>query len=121
MNDLRLLIACVAVSLAATSPAMGQSRGELLYATHCIACHTTELHWRDQRSARDWRGLKAQVRRWQDAASLAWDDRDILEVTRYLNESIYQFEQTDEAASSSIRVPQRPRSSQSRSALPRSP
>ena len=73
---------------------MAQSRGELLYTTHCISCHTTEMHWRDKRSASDWPTLKAQVRRWQDAASLAWGDGDILDVTRYLNETIYHFEQT---------------------------
>lgn len=38
--------------------------------------------------------LKVQVRRWQDAASLAWSDDDILEVSRYLNESIYHFAQS---------------------------
>lgn len=28
--------------------AHAQSRGELLYATHCITCHTSEMHWRDK-------------------------------------------------------------------------
>jgi hypothetical protein len=40
------------------------------------------------------------VRRWQDAASLAWSDGDILEVSRYLNESIYRFERPANPASS---------------------
>ena len=74
--------------------ACAESRGELLYATHCIACHTSEMHWRDNRVATDWPSLKAQVRRWQGVASLAWTERDILEVTQYLNESIYRFKQT---------------------------
>jgi mono/diheme cytochrome c family protein len=70
------------------------SRGELLYTTHCISCHTTQMHWRDKRVANDWNGLKKQVRRWQDASSLAWNESDITEVSRYLNDSIYHFEQT---------------------------
>lgn len=74
--------------------AWAESRGELLYATHCIACHTTQMHWRDNRIATDWPSLTAQVRRWQGTASLAWTERDILEVARYLNDSIYHFEQT---------------------------
>jgi mono/diheme cytochrome c family protein len=80
--------------------AMAQSRGELLYTTHCISCHTTEMHWRDNRSAVNWAGLNFQVRRWQDAASLGWSDADILDVSRYLNETIYHFEKTANPVSS---------------------
>ena len=96
----RTLITWLACLLGVSS-AVAQSRGELLYTTHCIACHTTEVHWRDNRSAKDWPSLKAQVRRWQDAASLAWGDSDILDVSRYLNETIYHFEQTVDPVSSS--------------------
>jgi hypothetical protein len=71
----------------------------LLYTTHCIACHSTEVHWRDKRSASDWASLAVQVRRWQEAASLAWSETDIREVSRYLNESIYHFERTADLAS----------------------
>jgi mono/diheme cytochrome c family protein len=86
-------LAVVALSLVADASAGAQSRGELLYATHCIACHTTQMHWRDNRTASDWPSLQAQVRRWQGAASLGWTEGDILAVTRYLNDSIYRFEQ----------------------------
>lgn len=97
---LRVLIAVLVDSLIAAPSAMAQSRGELLYTTHCISCHTTEMHWRDKRSASNWASLKVQVRRWQGAASLAWSDGDILDVSRYLNESIYHFEQPADAVSS---------------------
>jgi hypothetical protein len=93
---------------------MAQSRGELLYTTHCIACHTTEMHWRDKRVASDWPALVAQVRRWQDAASLAWSDGDILEVSRYLNEAIYHFGQTAGPVSSYSRGVNEPVSKLSR-------
>ena len=96
---MRAPIAVLACSLFATAPAMAQSRGELLYATHCIACHTTEVHWRDHRSATYWPALKAQVRRWQDAGSLAWSDSDILAVSRYLNDSVYHFDRSADVAS----------------------
>jgi len=85
------------------SSAMSQSRGELLYSAHCISCHSTQMHWRDKRSANNWSTLKVQVRRWQDAASLAWSDADILEVSRHLNETIYHFEQTADTVSSFCR------------------
>lgn len=28
-------------------------RGELLYATHCIACHSDKVHWRDKKLVTD--------------------------------------------------------------------
>ena len=67
-------------------------RGELLYSTHCIACHNTQKHWREKKVATDWGSLMAQVRRWQAAAMLQWPEEDVLEVTRYLNDTFYRFE-----------------------------
>ncbi|MEO8059197.1 MAG: cytochrome C [Burkholderiales bacterium] len=81
-------------ALVASSAASAQDRGELLYATHCGACHTVQMHWRAGRSATDWTSLKAQVQRWQAVVSLAWTDDDVTAVSRYLNNSVYHFEQT---------------------------
>ncbi|CAN7701861.1 cytochrome C [Variovorax sp. LjRoot290] len=87
-----LLAACVLAGALACAPtASAQSRGELLYATHCIACHTTQVHWRDRKLATDWNSLKLQVRRWQAVAALDWSKQDVLEVTRHLNDSFYGF------------------------------
>lgn len=97
---MRVLITILACCLIAAPAAMAQSRGELLYTTHCAACHTTAMHWRDNRAASDWTSLKLQVRRWQREASLAWSDGDVLDVSRYLNDSIYHFEQTADPGSS---------------------
>jgi mono/diheme cytochrome c family protein len=81
-----------------STPASAQDRGQLLYSTHCGACHTAQVHWRAGRSAIDWPSLKAEVRRWQTAASLAWTEDDILAVTRYLNDNVYHFEQRVESS-----------------------
>ena len=70
-------------------------RGQLLYDTHCVTCHTTQMHWREARRARDWDSLEAQVRRWQGNASLQWSDADIRDVTRHLNDTIYHFPAAD--------------------------
>ena len=86
------LSTCVLFAAALVVASAGaQTRGELLYTTHCIACHTTQVHWRDGRLATDWNGLQAQVARWQGAGSLSWSDEDIAAVTRYLNERFYGF------------------------------
>ena len=76
--------------------ALAQTRGELLYSTHCVTCHTTQMHWRNERQAFDWESLKFQVRRWQGNAGLVWNEADITEVTRYLNETIYQYPQLND-------------------------
>lgn len=68
-----------------------QTRGELLYTTHCIACHTTEVHWREKALVTDWNSLIDQVRRWQSTIGLGWSDEDIMEVGRYLNAVYYHF------------------------------
>ena len=100
---MRSLIAGFVVASAVTAPALAQSRGELLYSTHCIECHTSRMHWRDNRVARDWASLKVQVRRWQATASLAWSDDDVVEVARYLNERIYRFEAAADPAAAGSR------------------
>ena len=81
----------VAPSAAQLQPGAAPSRGELLYATHCIACHTTEVHWRQKRLAVDWGSLNQQVRRWAGNAGLGWSDDEIVEVARYLNAVHYRF------------------------------
>ena len=72
-------------------PSREPSRGELLYSTHCIACHTTQMHWRQNKTATDWNTLRSEVRRWQANNALSWNDDDITEVVRYLNDLIYRY------------------------------
>ena len=106
-----IALACAAaISHAQPAPAPPQSvpapsRGELLYTTHCIACHTTQMHWRNNKLAYDWPSLKAQVQRWQGNAGLQWGDADITEVARYLNDTIYNYQA--ERVSSALPVPRR--------------
>ena len=86
-----LLVWLVNHADANAQPNSEASRGELLYTTHCIACHSTEIHWRDKRIARNLIGLNAQVRRWQEVAGLKWSDDDIAGVARYLNTLHYHY------------------------------
>ena len=76
---------------AAAQPSRDATRGEWLYSTHCITCHTAQVHWRDRKLATDWNSLQANVRRWQGAAMLGWSDADIDEVARYLNAIHYRY------------------------------
>ena len=84
----------LSILLPATS-ALAQSpppdRGRLLYETHCIACHTTQMHWRDKRVVRDWASLLGQVGAWQARAKLGWNEADIRAVAEHLNATIYRL------------------------------
>lgn len=72
-------------------PEESQARGKLLYATHCVSCHSVEMHWREKKLARSWESLKIQVDRWQKLAGLAWGAEDIEQVSAYLNVTYYHF------------------------------
>jgi len=85
------VLAALALPLAiAGGEERAPARGELLYETHCIACHDREVHWREGRLVSDWRSLRAEVRRWQAMASLRWTDEEIDEVARFLQSRHYR-------------------------------
>lgn len=75
----------------AARDADGSPRGALLYETHCSACHTTQVHWRERSLVSDWESLTHQVWRWQNNANLDWSASDIDEVARYLNRVYYKL------------------------------
>lgn len=86
--------------LLAGFPAIAQTvdqaqRGKLLYTTHCQACHTSTIHWRQKKLVTDFASLEAQVRRWQMTEGLNWSADEIRLVSLYLNESFYHFSGRD--------------------------
>jgi mono/diheme cytochrome c family protein len=83
----------------------GESRGELLYSTYCIGCHTTQVHWRDKKLATDWTSLKNQVRRWQSNTGLGLGEDDVAAIARYLNRLYYRFAPTDTTQSGEVDAP----------------
>ncbi len=104
MTRKRARITLLAVAAWASTQAVAQTapsslRGQLLYATHCVECHNSQMHWRDNRLATDWDSLKDQVRQWQTRAMLNWSDAEIVEVARYLNDTVYRYPQTADRVS----------------------
>ena len=91
-------IALCAWPLGAAAQPEAISRGALLYATHCGACHDREMHWRRQRLVTDWPSLVAQVQRWQSTAQLGWSDDDVQEVARHLDATVYRLAQPTASA-----------------------
>jgi mono/diheme cytochrome c family protein len=98
---LSLLLALAWSSVAAQMPpSPTPTRAQLLYDTHCIACHSAQMHWRDKKLATDWPSLKALVRRWQATAGQHWSEAEIVEVARYLNQAYYRFPQSSDLVGS---------------------
>jgi mono/diheme cytochrome c family protein len=92
----RIAAATLVAAFALPLPALAQDkaprqRGELLYSTYCIGCHTTQAHWRDKRVAKDFKGLTEQVQRWQANSGQNWNEADIREVVNHLNRTYYKF------------------------------
>ena len=58
---------------------------------HCLACHGTQIYTRANRTARDYRGLRAQVELWQKNMSLNWGAAEVDGVTAYLAQSYYKL------------------------------
>jgi mono/diheme cytochrome c family protein len=92
-DTLLLATSLVVVANAIAQPQSGpqSARGELLYSTHCIACHSAQIHWRAKKMVVDWTSLKAEVRRWAGNGGLRWSDEEIVDVARYLNATVYRF------------------------------
>ncbi len=87
-----VFIACLMTSgLAFAQPRETLARGELLYNAHCVACHTTQIHWRGKKLVADWASLKGQVKLWQANDGLGWSDADITSVALYLNKLHYGY------------------------------
>jgi mono/diheme cytochrome c family protein len=84
-----------ATLVAGQSSRVGDERGELLYSTYCIGCHTTQMHWREKKLATDWRSLRYQVRRWLENVAPGLDEEGITAIARYLNDLYYHFPVTD--------------------------
>ncbi len=85
--------AAAVLAIASLAPAQppAPTRGELLYQTHCVACHDKQVHWRERKIVGDWASLAAEVRRWDANLGLRWNDEAVQEVTRYLNRVFYRF------------------------------
>ena len=92
-----LAIAVTAIALAtlATVAARAQTadpeRGALLYANHCASCHTTEVHFREQRKSKTLADVRDWVVRWTVELELDWTGEEVDDVARHLNERFYRF------------------------------
>jgi cytochrome c2 len=67
-------------------------RGRLLYENHCMSCHESVVHIREQRKAVNPAELRGAIQRWAAELKLRWQDADVNDVYRYLNNRYYKFQ-----------------------------
>jgi mono/diheme cytochrome c family protein len=93
LTPLLLALAAAASGGAQAQTPQSPTRGQMLYDTHCVTCHSVQLHWRQSSVVRNWQDLRDQVTRWQASANLGWSQDDIAQVARHLNDTIYRMPQ----------------------------
>jgi mono/diheme cytochrome c family protein len=97
---MRRAVTAIGVALATSWPWVASAgdadRGELLYGARCTACHKESVHNRASRKALTIGDIKAQVRRWNAFLGGAWGEREINDVTTYLNDLYYKYPCTPE-------------------------
>ena len=86
-----LRILALGAVLFATLPAQAADRAQTLHDTYCQMCHTTQVYTRTDRIANDYKGLREQVKRWQENVSLKWSETDIDLVSGYLAQRYYKM------------------------------
>ncbi len=84
-------LAVAIAALLAALPVQSADRAQTLHDTYCVMCHTTQVYTRSDRLARDYDGLRAQVKRWQENVSLKWSESDIDLVAGYLAQRYYKM------------------------------
>lgn len=68
-----------------------QPRGEMLYSNHCLSCHESVVHIREQRQVSNLSALRENVARWSQELELNWTAEEIDDVALYLNIRYYHY------------------------------
>lgn len=82
--------AAVAASIGLTTAGAVEPAREA-HDTYCIACHDTSVYTRNDRLARDYEALRAQVDRWQSNISLSWSDQEVDQMASWLAKTYYRM------------------------------
>lgn len=65
-------------------------RGQLLYENHCQICHSSVVHIREKRKAKNSGAVRSWVIHWSKYLKLSWSNDEIDEVVHYLNSRYYK-------------------------------
>ena len=87
-----LKISVLSVCLTVPLPSLAQmARGQDLYENHCRECHDNNVHTRTNSKPKSIKDLRAWIITMSVYSDLEWGNAEIDDLTRYLNQQIYQF------------------------------
>jgi hypothetical protein len=82
--------------LSASAEGADSERGKLLYENHCLDCHESLVHMRDNHKIKSIDDLRAQVIRWAQDQKLEWGESEVSDVVDYLDARYYHYEPNSE-------------------------
>ncbi len=68
------------------------ANGKTIYDKNCKGCHTTAIHTRPDRIIFSKRALSKRIKFCERMAGAHWSEQQLNDVTEYLNETFYKFE-----------------------------
>lgn len=92
-----VVVAGLGLMTMAQAASADAERGRLLYENHCIHCHESVVHIREDRKVGSVDELRQQIQRWQGVLTLGWQEVEIEDVLEYLNGQYYKLPGTEAA------------------------
>lgn len=83
--------ALITLCLSTSAESDDSVRGKLLYENHCLDCHESVVHMRDNHKVKSLDDLRAQVIRWAQDQKLEWGEVEVSDVVDYLDERYYHY------------------------------
>jgi mono/diheme cytochrome c family protein len=91
-----IITAGLTLLLSTSAQGADSGRGGLLYENHCLSCHESTVHVRDNHKVNSIDEIRAQVIRWAKNQMLEWGPAEIDDVVDYLDEHFYHFGRTQD-------------------------
>ncbi|HSR62605.1 MAG TPA: cytochrome c, partial [Gammaproteobacteria bacterium] len=60
---------------------------------HCVKCHSSDMYTRENRIVNSYDALKERIRQCELSNDLAWFEEEVEDVSAYLDEEFYRFEE----------------------------
>ena len=70
------------------------ARGHLLYENHCLSCHESQVHIRNNHKAHSLKDVQHEVMRWSEELKLPWQASEIRDVSGFLYQTYYRSNDT---------------------------
>lgn len=86
-----LLLLAPAVDVADAQQSTSYLRGHELYGNHCVECHASVVHIREDRKAKSIDEIEGFIIRWSNYRNLSWSAEEVNDVLHYLNTRYYKY------------------------------